>query len=204
MALGPLRLAYAARIVRWLRDPVVRENLGLRAEPTLARTRAFIRDSGSWAGAQGAASAPPPGGARPFAILLDDRHVGNVVLDQIDVRIGKARLHVYIGEEDARGRGVGKRAVTLAVRAAFEELGLHKVWLTVHERNASAVRAYEGVGFRVEGRHRREFFVGGELVDELYMGVLRGELSPPPERSIARRPVLYPGAKRSGKVRGKS
>ena len=148
-------------IVRWLRDPVVSANLGLRSKPTRARTRAFVS----------AAAKDDEVCAR--AILLDRRHVGNVVLDQIDRHIGKARLHIYVGEADARGHGVGRRAVELALDLAWGELDLHKVWLTVHERNTAAVRAYEAVGFRVEGTHRGEFLLDGERLDELYMGVLR-------------------------------
>jgi RimJ/RimL family protein N-acetyltransferase len=161
VALAPLRPAQAPAIVRWLRDPVVSGNLGLRSTPTLAKTRAFI------------AAARRDDALSARAILLGDRHVGNVVLDQIDRRIGKARLHIYVGEASARGHGVGRRAVALALALAFDELGLHKVWLTVHARNHAAIRAYEAVGFAIEGVHRAEFLLGGERLDELYMGVLR-------------------------------
>ncbi len=98
---------------------------------------------------------------------------GGIAAARIDRAIGKARLHIYVGEADARGHGVGKRAVTLALALAFDRLGLHKVWLTVHARNEAAIRAYEAVGFTIEGVHRAEFLLDGERVDELYMGVLR-------------------------------
>jgi RimJ/RimL family protein N-acetyltransferase len=164
VTLAPLRPGHAPAILRWLRDPAVASNLGLRASPTLARTRAFIA---------GAASGDAVCGR---AILLGGRHVGTVVLDQIDRRMGKARLHIYIGEAAARGRGVGTRAVALAVALAFEELGLHKVYLTVHARNTAAIQAYQRVGFVIEGTHRGEFLLDGERLDELYMGVLRTDV----------------------------
>ncbi|MDB4962321.1 MAG: family N-acetyltransferase [Myxococcales bacterium] len=160
ITLAPLRPAHAPAIVRWLGDPVVSANLGLRSRPTLVRTRAFIAGSNTAA-------------VCARAILLGAHHVGTVVLDQIDRHIGRARLHIYIGDAEARGHGVGKRAVALALALAFDELDLHKVWLTVHERNAGAIRTYESVGFAIEGRHRSEFLLDGERVDELYMGVLR-------------------------------
>ena len=161
VSLAPLRPAHAPAIVRWLRDPAVAANLGLRSEPTLARTRAFI------------AAASGSGDLCARAILVGGRHVGNVVLDQIDRRIGKARLHIYIGEAATRGRGVGQRAVALALARAFGPLDLHKVWLTVHAQNHAAIRAYEAAGFAIEGVHRDEFLLGGERLDELYMGALR-------------------------------
>jgi RimJ/RimL family protein N-acetyltransferase len=166
VTLAPLRSAHAPAIVRWLRDPIVSTNLGLRSTPTLARTRAFIVSSNTDA-------------VCARAILLGADHVGTVVLDQIDRHLGKARLHIYIGDAHARGHGVGRQAVALALALAFEELDLHKVWLTVHARNAGAIRAYESVGFIVEGRHRAEFLLDGERVDELYMGVLRSAVQVP-------------------------
>lgn len=147
-------------MLRWLRDPQVAVNLGLRTTPTLAKTRAFV------------AAAANKDAVYGRAILLGEEHVGTVVLDQIDRRVGRARLHIYIGEATARGRGVGTRAVTLAVELAFEDLELHKVWLTVHARNAAALRAYQRVGFMIEGTHRDEFLLDGERVDEIYMGVI--------------------------------
>ena len=160
VTLVPLRPSHAAAMVRWLSDPAVGRNLGLRAKPTLVRTRAFIKDSDNDT-------------VCGRAILLDGAHVGTVVLDQIDRRIGKARLYIYVGDPRARGHGVGQRAVALACAHAFGPLGLHKVWLTVHVRNAAAIRAYELAGFVLEGTHRSEFLLGDERLDEYYMGILR-------------------------------
>jgi RimJ/RimL family protein N-acetyltransferase len=172
VTLTPMRLGHAPAMVRWLRDPTVSANLGLRATPTLTRTRAFIS----------AAAASPPGPTSeapcPRAILLGGRHVGTVVLDHVDRHLGTARLHIYVGDPAARGHGVGQRAVALAVALAFGELALHKVWLTVHVRNQAAIRAYIAAGFAVEGTHRGEFLLGEERLDQLYMGVLRGTQNP--------------------------
>jgi len=161
VSLVPLRPSHAPAIVRWLRDVSVSTNLGLRTKPTLARTRAFI------------ASARRGDAICARAIVVGDRHVGNVVLDHIDRQVSKARLHIYIGDATARGNGVGRRAVVLAVALAFDELDLHKVWLTVHEGNRAAIRAYKAAGFALEGVHRDEFLLDGHRVDELYMGILR-------------------------------
>jgi RimJ/RimL family protein N-acetyltransferase len=171
VALARLEAGYAPAIVQWLSDPAVSSNLGLRSQPTLEKTFAFIA---------AAASDETASTLAARAILLDGRHVGNVVLDQIDRHVGKARLHIYVGDPAARGHGVGQRAVRLAVALAFDELALHKVWLTVHAGNAAAIRAYERAGFRIEGTHRAEFLLDGARVDELYMGVLKGEQTPAP------------------------
>jgi RimJ/RimL family protein N-acetyltransferase len=171
VTLARLRAGYAPAIVEWLSDPVVSSNLGLRSKPTLEKTFAFIA---------ACASDDPASALCARAILLGGRHVGNVVLDQIDRHVGKARLHIYVGDAAARGHGVGQRAVRLAVALAFDELALHKLFLTVHAQNAAAIRAYQRAGFCVEGTHRDEFLLDGARVDELYMGVLKGELTSAP------------------------
>ena len=112
---------------------------------------------------------------RPFAILVEGKHVGNVVLDRIDRHLGTARLSIYIGERSARGVGVGRTAVRLALRHAFGPLRLRKVWLTVHERNVPAIETYRSVGFVVEGILRNEFRLGRNWINALYMGILAGE-----------------------------
>ena len=146
-------------MLAWLRDPEVRDNVGLRSEPSLERTLTWI----------GQAHDDPAIEAR--TILVDGQHVGNVVLDHIDHDL--ARLSVYVGE--GRGQGVGRQAVRLMLGVAFDDLRLRKVYLTVHVRNTRAIATYVACGFAVEGVHRQEFTLRGERIDELYMGILRTE-----------------------------
>lgn len=165
VALERVSLRHAARMLRWFRDPYVRENVGLRASPTAQRTRAWIRR----------ASRDPA--TLALAVVVEGRHVGNVVLDRIDPKLGMARLSIYIGEADARGSGIGRAAVRAALRVAFDELRLNKVWLIVHADNDKAVRTYRASGFISEGRLREEFLVRGRRVDVLYMGILREDFA---------------------------
>ena len=161
MTLGALDNTHAEAMLRWMGDPVVAKNLGLRSEPSAERTAQWLE------------RATTDDTIEARAVLLDGEHVGNVVLDQIDRHVSRARLSIYVGESAARSRGVGKAAVKLALDLAFGELGLHKVWLTVHERNAAAIAAYKAVGFAVEGTHRDEFVIDGERLAEIYMGRLK-------------------------------
>ena len=151
-------------MVRWMRDRTVRLNVGVRTTPTLSTTRRWI------------ARALRDDTIRPFAILIDGEHVGNVVLDRIDRHLGTARLSIYIGKRSTRGKGVGRTAVGLALRQAFGPLRLRKIWLTVHERNRPAVETYLSLGFVVEGILRDEFRLGREWINALYMGILAREV----------------------------
>ncbi len=167
ISLAPLVGGHAAAMSRWMDDPEVRNNVGLRREPSLERTVAWIS----------AAQLDPS--IRPFAILCDGAHVGNVILDRIDDHLRTARLSIYIGDAHARGAGIGRAAAWLALREAFDSLGMHKVWLTVHPRNTAALKTYAALGFKTEGVLRGEFILDGERLDALYLGVLRQELTQP-------------------------
>jgi RimJ/RimL family protein N-acetyltransferase len=148
---------------RWMCDPVIAYNLGLSREPSLEETKRWVRE------------AIQAENTQAFAILSRGRHVGNVVLDRIDRRLRTARLSIYVGDAGSRGRGVGRKAIQLALDLAFNEVQLEKVWLTAHARNVSAIRTYVDAGFRLEGIHRSEFLLAGERMDEFYLGILRGE-----------------------------
>ncbi len=166
VSLRPLEAADAHRMLQWMQDPSVRFNVGVRREPSLEATLEWIRHS------------QQNGAIEARAIVVDGRHVGNAVLDQIDRSTASARLSVYIGAASDRLGGIGRRAIALLVREAFDSLSLQKVWLTVPIDNLPAIRCYASVGFRLEGILRRQHFAGNELKDSLYMGLLREDWSP--------------------------
>jgi RimJ/RimL family protein N-acetyltransferase len=63
----------------------------------------------------------------------------------------------------------------LAIRHAFEQLGLHRLSIRVLASNTRAVRCYEKCGFKVEGRERESARVSESWEDDLIMGLLRQE-----------------------------
>lgn len=152
---------HAANMYRWMCDPEVRCNLGLRREPSLAESLRWVHN------AQEDAS------ICAFAIMHAGLHVGNVILDRIDKYLSSARLSVYIGEAQARGAGIGSTAIRLCLERGFEQMGLHKVWLTAHCRNFAAINTYSRLGFVLEGVLRDEFLLGDERLNVFYMGILR-------------------------------
>jgi hypothetical protein len=58
---------------------------------------------------------------------------------------------------------------------AFENLGLHRVALTVFTFNERALRSYRKVGFIVEGRARDAIYRDGRYWDEVSMSILEPE-----------------------------
>ena len=156
----PLGPEHADAMAGWMADPAVAEGIGLASEPSLERTRAWIDR----------AAADPA--VHPMAILAGDRHIGNVVLDRVDRHLATARLSMYIGEEDCRGRGLAGPSLALAIAFARDELGLFKLWLTVHPDNAPARAAYRRAGFAEEGVLRGEFVYDGRRSDAIRMGLI--------------------------------
>jgi len=149
---------------RWVQDKEISRSIGLRQAPSLAKTEAWI------------ATAIADPCTEAFAILVSGMHVGNVVLDKIDGYLESARLSIYIGEPDHLRAGVGLTALHQVAEAGFNRLHLHKIWLTVHTCNHSAIRTYINVGFSIEGVLRDEFWLDGRRTNVFYMGLLKGDL----------------------------
>jgi RimJ/RimL family protein N-acetyltransferase len=76
----------------------------------------------------------------------------------------------------------------LAVEYGFYRLNLRRIDLGVFAEHDSAVRCYEKVGFKVEGRFRQDLFQGGEYKDRLWMGLLRSEYAAPKTEPPKTRP----------------
>lgn len=53
-----------------------------------------------------------------------------------------------------KGQGLGRAALRVAKRLAFDELGAHRFWLDVKSRNVRAKALYDSEGFVVEGMLR--------------------------------------------------
>jgi RimJ/RimL family protein N-acetyltransferase len=87
-----------------------------------------------------------------YAIRADGRLVGSCQLHAIDRAEGSAQLQIRIGEEDARGHGIGTAAVRLLLARAFDGLGLDHVRLHVFETNERAIATYSKCGFLETGR----------------------------------------------------
>lgn len=112
-----------------------------------------------------------------FAIeTLAGELCGACDLRQVNGRSRTAMMGLWIGLP-FWNRGFGTDAVRTLCRFGFHELNLRRIGLDVLETNPPGVRAYEKVGFRVEGRLRQAHFVDGRHVDMLVMGLLAEELA---------------------------
>ena len=84
-------------------------------------------------------------------------------------------LGIFIGPGQRRGQGLGKEAVRLLVRHAFDSLNLRRVHLRVAESNAAAIACYRACGFAQEGVLREHAWNAGRYENVVLMGLLRSE-----------------------------
>ena len=107
--------------------------------------------------------------------LDENKLLGGLGLDVINWAAREAFVAIFIGEREYWGKGCGTDAMNIILRYAFTELNLRRVSLGVFEYNPRAIRSYEKVGFRHEGRMRKYLNHEGKRWDIHFMGILRDE-----------------------------
>jgi RimJ/RimL family protein N-acetyltransferase len=172
--LRPLERGDAPTLVAWFNDPEVTHYLLQYRPMTLAAEEEFLRRIGE----------STTDLALGVVVGQTGQLVGVTGLHQVDARNRHASFGITLGEKGAWGKGYGTEATRLMVRHAFQTLNLNRVWLHVYEYNARGLRAYEKVGFRVEGRLRQDTFREGRYWDTLVMGILRDECSGGPRWTL--------------------
>ncbi|MFU0825846.1 GNAT family N-acetyltransferase [Clostridium sp.] len=88
---------------------------------------------------------------------------------------GTATIYIGIGDNNFRGKGIGKEALALTLEFGFQELNLHRIQLTVLSYNKPAIALYEKLGFKKEGVYREFIHRDGKRHDMYLYGILRSE-----------------------------
>ena len=86
-------------------------------------------------------------GDSPFVAVGDDGKVIGFFCYSLQPETNEGLLKFVIVDPGARGHGVGKKMLRLAVNYAFGISKADAVTLRVFTENARAIRCYEGVGF---------------------------------------------------------
>jgi diamine N-acetyltransferase len=172
--LRPVEKDDLPRYVKWFSDPELRGYISMPLPIGQTQEEKWFvqavankdRDTQSWA----IDAQPADMAVGPWV------HIGGCGLHEIDWRNRWAELGIIIGARDYWGRGYGTDAVQTLCGLAFNTLNLNRIFLRVFADNARAIRCYEKVGFRNEGRLRQHDFNNGAYRDVLLMGLLRNEL----------------------------
>ena len=91
-----------------------------------------------------------------MTIIFRGVPVGILGLLQINHQNRSAELYITIGEASCKGKGIAGEAIRQLLGYAYNEMGLHRIYLLTETDNLAAVRAYEKFGFRREGCLRDE------------------------------------------------
>jgi RimJ/RimL family protein N-acetyltransferase len=84
---------------------------------------------------------------RLFAIMLEDKPIGEVQLKQIDQDKKECTLSIHMQNDAVKGKGYGTQAERLAIKYAFEELGMMAVNADTVVKNVRSQHILDKLGF---------------------------------------------------------
>ena len=165
VTLRPVRREDHPDILRWQNDPEVAWWMDYERTFTLED----IHESEENARREG----------HPFLIeMADERGIGRIGLNGFSERDRTCSLYVFIGERDVWSMGYGTDAMRLLLAWGFETFDLYLAQLWSLATNARAIRAYEKVGFRIDGVLReRSLKSDGKRYDRTYMSITHAEFA---------------------------
>jgi len=108
-----------------------------------------------------------------YLIYIDDKLVGEMDF-QIDPshlfkkETGTAWIGIVIGEEEARGKGIGWKAMQF-LEEQIQGQGLRRIELGVFEFNANAIRLYQKAGYQEISRIPEFTYWQGKMWDDIRM-----------------------------------
>mgnify|MGYP003290802940 FL=1 len=147
-----LKKGDASGMLEWMTDPEISSCFRYDASKiTLASCQKFIK------------SANDNPHCRHLAIVNNkDEYLGTVSLKNIDFVEGIAEFAIGTRKNV---RGIGVDATILALKLAFEELKLDKVYLNVYSENTRAQKCYLKVGFQFVRKEENAFEKDGVSKD---------------------------------------
>ncbi|WP_430534530.1 GNAT family protein [Listeria rocourtiae] len=101
--------------------------------------------------------------------------IGDIALQDIDTTNRNANIRIAIGKVEHQSKGYGSEAMRLMLDYGFGILNLHRIELNLFDFNKQAARAYEKVGFKIEGIQREALFYDHAYHDSILMSMLAHE-----------------------------
>lgn len=141
----------------WLNDPLINEWSERRCFPTSQQEmRAFFEsDSRS---------------RLLLAITAKTKHIGNILLSDMDFFHRRAELSILVGDRDQWGAGVGAEAIYLLTRHAFTVLELNRLYAGTI--SPAVVMIFRKLHWQHEGTRKEDIFRNGNFVDSHEFAIL--------------------------------
>ena len=130
-----------------------------------------------------------PGDSACWVIERDGRPIGFANYRDFHPKGKSAEIGIGIGEPDLWGKHLGRDALETLVHYLFDELGLHRIGLSVIGFNDRAIWMYKAVGFEFEGIERDAVGTEDGFLDDVKMAMVRGRSRP----AFDPRPVTLEG-----------
>ncbi|WP_339208487.1 GNAT family protein [Paenibacillus sp. FSL K6-3182] len=118
------------------------------------------------------------------AAANDQGFVFGVFLNESNKLIGRIELsgiargpfqNAYLGyflDQEHNGKGYATEAVSLCVKFAFDQIGLHRIQAGVMPRNLPSVRVLTKAGFRFEGLSTKYLKINGVWEDHAIYAII--------------------------------
>jgi RimJ/RimL family protein N-acetyltransferase len=180
VTLRPMTHADAPHLVRWANDPDFAWYQWGRRPGRFADDEAARKWMDAIAENRGVV----------FAIERDGLPIGQANYRDLRPKGKNAEVGIGIGESPLWGMGLGREALGLLVRHLVDDLGLHRVYLSVLAYNDRAIASYKAAGFEVEGIERDGVMTDdGTFADDVKMAYVAGRARP----DFDPRPVILAG-----------
>jgi aminoglycoside 6'-N-acetyltransferase len=164
----PIEEADLRDLLRWLADPGVREFYGDPPEDLEAAREDYLEPDVTPCWRFVIEERTPDGPRGIGEVQCYHPYPGTEWL-------WSAGIDIFIGEPDARDRGLGTEAIRTMLAYLFEVKRVHRVTIDPEVANRRAIRCYEKAGFRLDGVLRHNAFEHGGYVDTHFMSILEDE-----------------------------
>lgn len=105
----------------------------------------------------------------------NDKLIGTVNIQDINWINRSAHVPILLGDKTEWKKGYASEARFLALKFAFEERGLHRVWALVLEDNEPSLKLHERIGYKKEGVLRDSVFKAGRYQNQVYLSILEDD-----------------------------
>lgn len=148
--LRPITIEDTANILRWRNSNDVQKNFIYQQDITREEHLDWLKNKVA------------TGEVAQFIItdISSGQEIGSVYLRDIDYDSKRAEFGIFIGENEARGRGLGEAATAQILEYGFETLQLKKIFLRVFADNLPAIKCYQKTGFSINNKKEMRIIDG--------------------------------------------
>lgn len=107
-------------------------------------------------------------------LRLINQIIGIISLMEIDYKNRNAEIGYWIGKE-FWGQGLVREGIELMLQFGFNNLKLKRIWAKVVHPNKKSITPLKKIGFKYEGRLRKNTFRNGGWMDDLRFALLKEE-----------------------------